>query len=153
MIAGRGGDREGRKCLIELLQFFWCMYFLGFPAWEIRSSSHIHFIFILIVPSFSHQSSTGHRTREYVMYYRGPGFLAVVWFGSFPIPFPFPVSKLSLFHSLPLCRLSSLLTEDRGRGGERGQIRWRESLVLYCIITLCTLCTEQWTLGILRSLY
>jgi hypothetical protein len=108
VIAGRG-DREGRKCLIEFLQFFWCMYFLGFPAWEIRSSSHIHFIFILIVPSFSHQS-TGHRTREYLMFYRGPGFLAVVWFGSFPIPFPFPVSKLSLFHSLPLCRLSSLLT-------------------------------------------
>ncbi len=34
--------------------------------------------------------------------YRGPGFLAVVWFGSSPTPSP--VSKLSLFLSLPLCR-------------------------------------------------
>ncbi len=40
------------------------------------------------------------------MDYRGPGFLAVVWFGfsstpSHPLPFS-PVSKLSLFLSLPV---------------------------------------------------
>ncbi len=30
------------------------------------------------------------QTREYWMIYRGPGFLAVVWFGSSTIPFPSP---------------------------------------------------------------
>ncbi len=50
------------------------------------------------------------------MIYRGPGFLAVVWFGSLPTPYlPSPVSMLSLFLSLPVSRGSSL----------------RESLVLF----------------------
>ncbi len=35
--------------------------------------------------------------REYWMICRGPGFLAVVWFGSFPPP-PSPVSKLDRRH-------------------------------------------------------
>ncbi len=41
--------------------------------------------------------------REYWLIYRGPGFLAVVWFDSLspPFPPPFPVSKLSPFLSLP----------------------------------------------------
>ncbi len=30
--------------------------------------------------------------REYLMYYRVPGILAVVWFGSSPSPPPSPVS-------------------------------------------------------------
>ncbi len=30
--------------------------------------------------------------REYWMIYRGPGFLAVVWFGFSPIPFPLPAT-------------------------------------------------------------
>jgi hypothetical protein len=34
-----------------------------------------------------------------------------------PPPPPFPVSKLSLLYSLPVCRPSSLLTKERGRGG------------------------------------
>ncbi len=46
------------------------------------------------------------------MFYRGPGFLAVAWFGSSPIPLPpSPVCKLSLFLSLPECRLE--LTDGR----------------------------------------
>ncbi len=54
------------------------------------------------------------------MDYRGPGFLAVVWFGfsSNPPPPPPPVSKLSLYLSLPLCRRSSLLTGGGGRGAK-----------------------------------
>jgi hypothetical protein len=69
------------------------------------------------------------RIREYWMIYRRPGFLAVVWFGSSPLP----ISKLSLFLGLPVCRPSSLLTgEGRERGWARNQIiRPRESLALY----------------------
>jgi hypothetical protein len=71
-------------------------------------------------------------TREYWRNHRGPGFLA----GSYPLP-PLtlsPVSRLSLFLSLPVCRRSSLLT---GGGGAWGR-RQRESLVLY--ISFNTLC-------------
>jgi hypothetical protein len=66
------------------------------------------------------------------MIYRGPGFLAVVWFGSSPTPSP--VSKfLSLSH-LPVCRQSSFLTgEESWRGWARSQIIILpgESLALY----------------------
>jgi hypothetical protein len=57
----------------------------------------------------------------------GPGFLAVVWFGSSPTPNPPPVSELSLFLSLPMCRRSSLLTGN----WEEPMKQWQESLVLY----------------------
>jgi hypothetical protein len=47
-----------------------------------------------------------------------------------PLP-PSPVSKLTLFLRLPVCRPSSLLTGEGGRGWERSQIiRPRESLAL-----------------------
>ncbi len=42
-------------------------------------------------------------TREYIMYYRGPGFLAVVWFCSFPLPFPHLLSASCLSFSVFLC--------------------------------------------------
>ncbi len=74
------------------------------------------------------------RGREYLMYHRVPvpDFLAVVWFGFSPTPFPTLPSVSSLLLSLPVCCLSSLLTEEGGgRGGSRSQIiRRRESLVL-----------------------
>ncbi len=56
------------------------------------------------------------------MNFRWPGFLA--WLVSSPITFPptSPVSKLSLFRSLLVCRRSSLLTGEGGRGG-----RWAKS--------------------------
>ncbi len=62
---------------------------------------------------------------------RGLDFPAIVWFGSFPPP-P-PVSTLSLFLSLIVCRQSSM---PDGRGGRRGWarsqiIRRQEILVLY----------------------
>jgi hypothetical protein len=46
---------------------------------------------------------------------------------------PSPVSKLSLFLSLPVCRRSSLLTGDGGKewGGEEPNLDTTESLVLY----------------------
>ncbi len=60
-------------------------------------------------------------------------FLAFLWFGSSPTPFfPPPVSKLSLWLGLPVCRRSGLLTEEGGRGWARSQIiRSRKSLALY----------------------
>ncbi len=66
------------------------------------------------------------------MFYRGPGLLAVVWFGLAPStpPSPPPLSKLSLSQSS--CVSPVELTYGRGRGWERSQIRQRrESLVLY----------------------
>ena len=68
-------------------------------------------------------------TKEYLLYYRGPGFLAVLCFGSF---LPSTASKLSLFLSLSVCRRSSCFDEREGRGWTRSQIkRRRDSLVLY----------------------
>ncbi len=57
-------------------------------------------------------------SREYWMIPKGPGFLAVVWFGSSPTPFPPLLSASCLFFlSLPVCRRSSLLTGEGGGGG------------------------------------
>jgi hypothetical protein len=57
-------------------------------------------------------------TREYWRIYGGPGFFTVLWFGSSPAPFPLtPVSKFSIFLSLPVCRRSSLLMSCRGGEG------------------------------------
>jgi hypothetical protein len=67
--------------------------------------------------------------REYWMIHRGPGFLAVVWFGSSPSPPPSSVSKFSIVLSLPVGLTDG---EEGGKGVGRSQIiRWRESLVLY----------------------
>jgi hypothetical protein len=63
--------------------------------------------------------------------YRGPGFLAVVWFGSSAPPLPSPINKLSLFLSLPVCHRWAY-RRDGGWGGGRSQIRQRQkSPVLY----------------------
>ncbi len=66
--------------------------------------------------------------KEYWMFYRGPGFLAVVRFGSSPLP----LQSTSCHSSSVLCivcRRSNLLT---GEGGGKDQvIRPKESLVLY----------------------
>ncbi len=74
------------------------------------------------------------QTREYLMYYRGPVFLVVVWLGSFPLSFPPP--------PLPSVSWTGDTQEDwegettgwreREGGGGRSQIiRQRENLVLY----------------------
>jgi hypothetical protein len=56
--------------------------------------------------------------REYWIIYIGPGFLAFVWLGSSPTPSPSPVSKVSLFLRLLVCRRSSLRT---GEGEDVGE--------------------------------
>jgi hypothetical protein len=79
--------------------------------------------------------------REYWMIYRGLSFLVIEWFSSSPTPSPpSPVSKLSLFLRIPVCRRSSLLTGEGRRGWGRSQIiRRRESHVLYELFnTLCS---------------
>jgi hypothetical protein len=55
--------------------------------------------------------------RKYWMIY-GPGFLAVLWFGSSPIPSPSLVSNLSFFLTIPVCRRSSILTGKVVGGAE-----------------------------------
>ncbi len=53
--------------------------------------------------------------REYWMIYGRPGFLAVVWFGSYPYPpHPFLVSKQ---HTGSLIKRDDLPTGEGGRGG------------------------------------
>ncbi len=58
-----------------------------------------------------------------IEWFREPGFLDVAWFGSSPTSctHPSPISKLSFFFCLPVCRCSSLLTGERERwwGGEK----------------------------------
>ncbi len=80
------------------------------------------------VPVHSHSASL----REHWMIYRGPGFLAVVWFGS--LPNPSPLSNLSLFLSIPACRAGRAYCWEKGgrKGWRRSKIiRLCESLVLY----------------------
>jgi hypothetical protein len=64
--------------------------------------------------------------REYWMYYRGPGFLAVVWFG------PPPLSLSSVNTTGDTQEEGERETTD-GRGGRGGgkEPNYRESLVLY----------------------
>ncbi len=77
-------------------------------------------------------------SREYWVIQRGPGFLAVVWFGSSsPSPSP-PVSKLSLFLSLHVGHWSSLLTGEgvwESIKSDYSEKAW--SSILIYINTLC----------------
>ncbi len=50
------------------------------------------------------------------MIYRGPGFLAVVWFC--PLPRPLSRQQVVSLLSLPVCRRSSLPTGEEGEGVE-----------------------------------
>ncbi len=97
-----------------------------------RRSINSGTVFIFNEPAYIH------KTERISMMYRGPGFLAVVWYGSF-LP-PSSASKLSIFIGLPVCRRrrSSLLT-GKGRGYARSQtIQPQECLTLYkSFSTLC----------------
>ncbi len=56
--------------------------------------------------------------REDSMIYRGPGFLAIIWIGSAPTPFPLSRQQVSLYLSLPVCSVE--LTDGRGGRGGHG---------------------------------
>ncbi len=63
------------------------------------------------------------------------------WLTPFP---PFPVSKVSIFQSLPVCHGSSLLTGEGGREWARSRIiRPRENLSLYESFDSLCLCVYQ----------
>ncbi len=70
--------------------------------------------FLLALPEKHLVSVQSERIERFI---EGPSILAVVWFASTPALSPFPVSKSSLFLSVPVCRRSSLLT---GRGVGEG---------------------------------
>ncbi len=59
--------------------------------------------------------------REYWRIYRGPGFLAAVWFGSSPSPL-LPSASCPSFLAFLCCRSTSLLTGEGGRGWARSRI-------------------------------
>ncbi len=68
--------------------------------------------------------------REYLMYYRGPGCLASVWLGSFPLPSP-PLSGQQVLSFLVVRRA---YWQERGGGEEevaKSRQRQRDSLVLH----------------------
>ncbi len=54
-------------------------------------------------------------TREDWMIYRGPGFLAVIWFGSMPCPFP-PQKSASCLSFSGFCVSPVKLTDGKGWG-------------------------------------
>jgi hypothetical protein len=85
--------------------------------------------------------------REYLMISRGPGFLAVVGFGSFPNPSLFLNHQKVVSLSQSSCVSLAELTDRRGgRGWGRSQsIRRRESLILYYSIlsATCPLATSN----------
>ncbi len=80
----------------------------------------------------SAQQSTA-STRKYWMIYRGPGFLAVIWFGSSPNPFsPFPSVNSTGDTQEDWERETSCWRERRGAGERVSRIIWsQESLVLF----------------------
>jgi hypothetical protein len=62
-------------------------------------------------------SQTWWFSREDWIIYRGPGYLAVVWFGSKPAPFPLPLlSANCLSFSVFLCVFGRAYWQERGRG-------------------------------------
>jgi hypothetical protein len=67
---------------------------------------------------------------EYWMIYRGPGFLAVVWFGSTPTSFPPLPSPTCFSFSVLLCVASPAYWGERGRAWSR-IIRPQKSWALY----------------------
>jgi hypothetical protein len=89
--------------------------------------------------------SSGRRlcTREYWTIYRGPGFLASVWFGSSPTPSPptLPSESSTGDHIGRLIKRDNLAEGDGG--GMRQIMRQRESLVFHnSFNTLCSVLTR-----------
>ena len=81
---------------------------------------------------------------EYWMIYRGPGFLAVVWFGSSTSPSPSPVNGcLSCSVLLWVACRAYWREKTRERVGERSQIiRRRGCLVIYKPFNTQYLCVQ-----------
>ncbi len=70
--------------------------------------------------------------REYLILYRGPGFLAVVWYGSSPLHLtpPHPSASCPSFSDF-LCVAGRAYWQECGGGGRSQIIRRWESIVLH----------------------
>jgi hypothetical protein len=80
------------------------------------------------------------------MVYRGPGYLAVLRFGTSPAPSPAAVCKLDRRHTGRLRKREDLVTEEKGeRVQERSQIihSTERKPVLYKLFN--TLCLQYFT--------
>ncbi len=124
-----GGKRWGRSQIIwrrESLSLYKSFYTL----WLWHCKLHFHYIFLrpfylvlifMAKCSLSRQICTRSEphplAREYWMICRGPGFLAVIWFGSTPIPPPSHQQVISLSRSYCVSRVKLI---DRRRGGGGG---------------------------------
>ncbi len=85
--------------------------FLGIRTSDFLSSAcHKYTVTVHFHPCTSPPPST-----EYWMIYRGPGFLAVVWFGSSPTPSP--VSKLHRRHTGRLRKRETTCSRERAEEG------------------------------------
>ncbi len=92
----------------------WTSYYISSRRFDIRQIQNLQ-------KQTKTSTTVDDYTREYWMIYRGPGFLAVVWFGSSPTPFPPHVSL-----SQSSCVTTVEHTDRRGGGG-RG---WARSQVM-----------------------
>ncbi len=97
--------------------------------------------------------------REYWMLHRGPGILAIVWFGSSPsLPPPFPSVSSTSDTQEDWERETTLLTSDGGKGGGGvGQgaesYKQQENLFLYeSFNTLCFCWTRIQDVSLVRKL-
>ncbi len=94
-------------------------------ATSIGSSSY-KLLFYHDSNAFGSRESTGHFCVpffkgvgcfwEYWMILRGPGILAVAWFGSSPTPSPLPVCELDRWHTGRLRKKEGQLADGRGGG-------------------------------------
>ncbi len=74
------------------------------------------------------------------MIYRGPGFLAVLLFGSSPAPSPSPVSKLDWQHTGRPRKRENLMTgEGEGEGEEPNHTTARTSSINHAILSVYVL--------------
>jgi hypothetical protein len=122
------------KCIIIVGR---CLYIAGIMNTFVNKLSHMVIVEatdlqLLLAKSYLFQIFSIYfwrrfiPSREYSTICRGPGFLAVIWFGSSPTPLPSSTSPGSKHYRRQTGRLrkrDSLLIWGRGRGGD-GQGAW-----------------------------
>ncbi len=139
----------------SLSEYPFRFYVSGLPSFNVLVSSNKHhstldlrcflyWVYASVV--LGRQKLRISETRDYWIIYRGPGFLAVLWFGSSPTPSNPPLPSVCWTGDTQgLRNRDNLLTEEGEGKGMRSQIIWlQESLVLYkSLNTLCLKPTGQ----------